>query len=77
MNNTVEMFIYHDTENKMLIVNHERKEYKIVNDYNLINIFRTTTQGSCVNYATLEDIVYFISKLSNREYKDMSTLVKC
>lgn len=77
MNNTVEMFIYHEIENKMLIVNHERKEYKIVDDYDLINIFRTSTQGSCVNYATLEDIVYFICKLFNNNYKDMSTLVKC
>lgn len=77
MNNTVEMFIYHDIENKMLIVNHERKEFKIVNDYDLINIYRTSTKGSCVSYVEYTDVIYYITKLINKGYKDVSTLIKC
>ena len=69
MNNTVEIFIYHDLENKMLIVNHEMKEYKVINDNDLINIFRTNTKGSCVNYVTYDDLISFIDKLNVNNYK--------
>lgn len=75
MNNTVEMFIYHDINNKMLIVNHERKEFKIVDDYDLINIFRTTMNVRYIQSVEFTDIVYFITKLLSKDYKDMSTLV--
>ena len=68
----IKIFISHERMNNiMLIVNHERKEYMLILNRDIIDLFRTTIKQYIIEFINYMDLVFYIQKTLKNDYKEI------
>lgn len=72
MNNTVEIFIYHNGNDvEMLVVNHDNKRFMIITDMDIVNMFRSFKKDPYILYTTKEYTSNYLTKIFNMGYDNI------